>query len=171
MMKIRAMRSADREPVARIDTTLVCASRARLRADGDVIAWSPEPIPPFEKTYRHDELGPPKDSFVAVDDEGALLGVVSLAFHEWNRRMSLQAIYVDRRSRRQGVGRALLEVCADRAAERSARHLWLETQDTNCAAISFYERLGFKIVGFDRSLYPDGPHPETAVFTVRPASQ
>jgi ribosomal protein S18 acetylase RimI-like enzyme len=52
---------------------------------------------------------------------------------------------------------------------RDARHLWLETQDTNCAAIAFYERLGFSIVGFDRSLYLPGPHAEAAVFMAMPA--
>jgi hypothetical protein len=26
------------------------------------------------------------------------------------------------------------------------------TQDTNCAAIAFYQELGFSVVGFDRSL-------------------
>lgn len=152
-----------------IDTTLLCTARARLHVDDDLIAWSPEPIPPFEKAYEHDELGAMEHSIVAVGHDDRLLGVASLSFQHWNRRMTLQAIYVDRRCRREGVGRGLIDACLKRAGERNARHLWLETQDINCAAITFYERLGFSIVGFDRSLYLDGPHAEVAVFMARPA--
>jgi ribosomal protein S18 acetylase RimI-like enzyme len=167
LMEIRPMHRSDQEPVAEIDTTVLCSTRARLHVDGEVVGWNPEPITPFEKTYEHAELGPLEDNFVAADHDGALVGVVSVAFQDWNQRMTLQAIYVDRCSRHQGVGRALIEACLQRAAERGARHLWLETQDTNCAAITFYERLGFTIVGFDRSLYRDGSHAEVAVFMAR----
>jgi ribosomal protein S18 acetylase RimI-like enzyme len=168
LMEIRPMRSSDREPVAALDTTVRCSARARLRFDGAAVVWRSEPIPPFEKTYEHAELGPLQDNLVALDDEGGLLGVASIAFRDWNRRMALQAIYVDRGSRGQGVGRGLMEICLKCAVERRARHLWLETQDTNCGAITFYERLGFSIVGFDRSLYRDGPHAEMAVLMARP---
>jgi ribosomal protein S18 acetylase RimI-like enzyme len=169
-MEVRPMHKSDRESIAAIDTTVLCTARARLRVDEDAVMWSPEPIPPFEKTYEHVELRPLEACLVAVDEDGALLGVASIAFQAWNRRMTLQAIYVDRGCRRRGAGRGLIEACLERALEREARHLWLETQNTNCAAIAFYERLGFSIVGFDRSLYVACPHAEVAVFMARPAT-
>lgn len=107
--------------------------------------------PTVEKTYSHDELGPLEDNLVVADGDGALVGVVSTAFRDWNQRMTLQASYVDRGSRRQGVGRDLIEVCLQRAAERGARHLGLETQDTNCAAITFYWRVGRRDTANGRS--------------------
>jgi ribosomal protein S18 acetylase RimI-like enzyme len=167
-MEIRPMRERDRDSVAAIDTTVLCTARARLRVDGEVVTWSSEPIPPFEKTYEHNELEAPEHNLVAVNDDAALIGVASIALQDWNRRMTLKAIYVDRARRRQGVGRVLIEACLRCTAERQARHLWLETQDINCAAITFYERLGFSIVGFDRSLYHDHPG-EVAVFMARPS--
>lgn len=75
---------SDRDSVAAIDSTVLCTARARLRIDGDVVAWGSEPIAPFEKTYGHDELGALQDSLVAVGDDGALLGVASAAFQDWN---------------------------------------------------------------------------------------
>jgi ribosomal protein S18 acetylase RimI-like enzyme len=168
-MEIRPMRERDRDSVAAIDITFLSTARARLRVDGEVVVWSSEPIPPFEKTYEHNELGAPENSLVAVNDNGALVGVASIALQDWNSRMTLQAIYVDRACRRQGIGRVLIDACLRQAAARHARHLWLETQDINCAAITFYEQLGFSIVGFDRSLYHDHPGAEVAVFMVRAA--
>jgi ribosomal protein S18 acetylase RimI-like enzyme len=76
-------------------------------------------------------------------------------------------VFVDVPFRRHGAARAMLESLEAWAAATGARHLWLETQDTNCAAIAAYERLGLSIVGFDFSLYENPPAAETGVFLAR----
>lgn len=96
--------------------------------------------------------------------DGRVVGFAALSFEFWNRRAVLWHMYVDRASRGTGIARALLRVIVARARELESRQVWLETQDTNVTAIAAYERLGFKIVGFDRSLYDNPPEAETAIF-------
>ena len=145
-------------------------ARARLWIEENgLLAWQPEPIAPLEKSYEFDHTHAVEDTIVAVDDDGGggVLGVAATTFHGWNRRTVLDAIYVDRGRRQRGVGRQLLTACLERAARDGARHLWLETQDINCDAIAFYERLGFAIVGLDRSLYAAPQSSEVAIFMAR----
>lgn len=166
-MQIRAFRERDRCAVAALNTTLCCAARARLWIEDGAFVWRREPITPFAKTYEFDGSQAVEDTIVAVADDGAVLGVAATSFHAWNRRTVLDAIYVDRSRRRQGAGRQLITACLERAARDGARHVWLETQDINCDAIAFYERLGFVIVGLDRSLYAEPHSSEVAVFMAR----
>jgi ribosomal protein S18 acetylase RimI-like enzyme len=166
-MQIRPFQEHDRAPVAALNTTLRCAARAQLRIEDRAFAWWPRPIAPFEKTYRFDGEHTVEDTIVAVDDDGVVLGVASTTYRAWNRRTVLEAIYVDLDRRREGAGRQLIAACLDHAARDRARHLWLETQDTNCDAIAFYERLGFAIVGLDQSLYAEPHSSEVAIFMAR----
>jgi len=48
-------------------------------------------------------------------------------------------------ARRQGVGSALLEAAEERARERGARSLRVETQDVNVPACRFYHAQGFRL--------------------------
>jgi ribosomal protein S18 acetylase RimI-like enzyme len=167
-MQVRRFRESDRSSLAALNTTVCCAARARLWIEDDgTFAWRPEPIAPFEKSYDFDDSHAVEDTIVAVDDDSGVLGVAATTFHGWNRRTVLDAIYVDRGQRRRGVGRQLLTACLDRANSDGARHLWLETQDINCHAIAFYERLGFAIVGLDQSLYAAPHSSEVAIFMAR----
>jgi ribosomal protein S18 acetylase RimI-like enzyme len=58
----------------------------------------------------------------------------------------------------QGVGRQLVEAALAYARSRAARCLWLETTNLNYPATQFYRRAGFRLCGWDESLYdPAGP--------------
>ena len=77
-------------------------------------------------------------------------------------------LYVDRRQRGRGVGRALLDEVVARARDAGMRALWLETQNVNVPAIRFYRRLGFRLAGLDDSLYDPADVPgEVALFFTR----
>lgn len=133
---------------------------------------------PIRKTFpiEDGELQPSDRVFIAkVDDVPA--GWAQVEFHAWHRRAVLQHLYVSPAYRRCGVGVALLNAVTKRAEqgdERKAvpRCLWLEAQNLNVGAIRFYLRQGFKLCGFDSSLYdPEDPciHPgEFALFFSRP---
>ena len=56
-------------------------------------------------------------------------------------------------SRRQGVGRALVEAAAVEAHHRGAATLFLEVAEDNPAAIALYESTGFEAVGLRRAYY------------------
>jgi ribosomal protein S18 acetylase RimI-like enzyme len=60
-------------------------------------------------------------------------------------------------ARRQGIGSALLEAVEQRARERSARSLRVETQDVNVPACRFYHRSGFRLERITPGVYPQLP--------------
>jgi ribosomal protein S18 acetylase RimI-like enzyme len=69
----------------------------------------------------------------------------------------LEDLYVAEVARRRGVGRALVAAALERARERGARRIELDTHETNAGALALYESLGFsarsKGGGEGRSLF------------------
>jgi ribosomal protein S18 acetylase RimI-like enzyme len=65
----------------------------------------------------------------------------------------LQELYVIPSLRRRGIGRALLEATIEFARERGADGIDLNTGETDTAARSLYESMGFS----NREGSPDGP--------------
>ncbi len=56
----------------------------------------------------------------------------------------LEYLYVEERSRREGVGRALVQAALDRAGARGCRRVELDVSDANSGALALYERFGFR---------------------------
>jgi len=167
-MEIRPYQPADRQQAGAIDTSQLVDTTAVLEVARDSIAWSTVPSEPRVKShdlaeYLDDPAPPWSEGYVAEVDR-RIVGFAAVSFESWNHRAVLWHLYVDRAARGSGVARALLGRVAVRAREEGSRQIWLETQDSNVPAIAAYERLGFAIVGFDRSLYGDPPGAETAVF-------
>jgi ribosomal protein S18 acetylase RimI-like enzyme len=90
------------------------------------------------RRHSDDGLG-----FVA-DDDGTPIGFVFATVpsrtHDLGRVVDL---YVMPESRRQGVGRALMERVVAALAERGVGHVGLDVRIDNAAAGAFYDRLGF----------------------------
>ena len=61
-------------------------------------------------------------------------------------------------ARRQGVGSALLEAAEERARERGARSLRVETQDVNVPACRFYHAHGFRLERTTHGAYAELPN-------------
>ena len=51
------------------------------------------------------------------------------------------------------MGHRLMAVAKEQAASEHRRAIILETQSCNTAAISFYEKEGFELIGFDSCCY------------------
>jgi len=86
----------------------------------------------------------------------------------WNRRAVVWHLYVDRTCRRRGIGRRLLGVALEAAAEAGARTAWLETSNVNVPGTRAYERLGFDLCGLHTTLYESTPaEGEVALFLLR----
>lgn len=122
--------------------------------------------PPLRKCYDvpWDEL-PAARLAVVAERDGGVVGVAAAELTEWNRRMVISHLYVDRGARRRGVGAALVRAVRERAEPLGARCLWAETQNVNAPAIRFYRRQGFACCGLDTTLYdPRQADGEVAVF-------
>ena len=119
----------------------------------------------LDEEPRHWEHG-----VVAIRDE-AVVGFAASTFSKWNRRLVLEHMYVDSAARGSGVGKALLRSVFASGRAKDAQHAWLETQVDNVPAIRAYERMGFRVVGLDQTLYGDGAHADTAVFMSQPLAR
>ncbi|MFE6915231.1 GNAT family N-acetyltransferase [Streptomyces rubiginosohelvolus] len=118
--------------------------------------------PPLTKVFPDDEddstdegdqelQGAP--TFLALAPDGSLAGFVSVAYEQWNRRLTIEDIEVAPGHRGRGVGRALMSRAEEFAWERGAGHIWLEVTNINAPAIHAYRRMGFALCGLDTSLY------------------
>jgi ribosomal protein S18 acetylase RimI-like enzyme len=79
---------------------------------------------------------------------GEAAGVVVLRYRFGLWRAGTDAlvedVFVEESARGSGLGRRLMDAAIDRARERGARRMELDTNDTNAAAIALYESLGFR---------------------------
>jgi ribosomal-protein-alanine N-acetyltransferase len=66
------------------------------------------------------------------------------------------SIVIDPSARRQGVGRALFAKHLERLRNLGVRELFLEVEETNRAAIAFYQGFGFRNVGRREAYYQRG---------------
>lgn len=87
-------------------------------------------------------------------ESGVLIGYAEGSAESWNGRFRISNICVfDNAERGRGIGTALMDTIQKAAAASGARMIVLETQSCNEAAIAFYRRNGFAVIGFDLYAY------------------
>jgi N-acetylglutamate synthase len=126
-------------------STSVTDPDARVRVD-------PEPDPAWTALYhyRGTELPPigrtlllsaPWQGFASIRSGAAAIAVGRVAVAgDW---ASLTAIEVDRAWRRRGLGGAITSALCHQAAAGGAKHVLLQVEVDNTAALALYARLGF----------------------------
>ncbi len=82
-----------------------------------------------------------------------MLACIETCPEEWSNRLMVTELWVHENLRRQGIGHRLMEVAKAQAVREKRRAVILETQSCNTAAIQFYEKEGFKLIGFDSCCY------------------
>jgi ribosomal-protein-alanine N-acetyltransferase len=85
--------------------------------------------------------------------EGKLLGFV--IFWVVHDEIHILNVAVDPADRRQGVGRALISACIERARQLGSALVTLEVRRSNHAAFSLYRGFGFHSVGVRPNYYVD----------------
>ena len=108
--------------------------------------------PPYEKTYPSWQRSCAVGTSFAIHAAGRVVAEVNLVAG-WNGYVHMENLVVARDFRRQGLARALVERAAAWAESRGLAGVMLETQSNNVAACQLYESCGFKLRGFDASLY------------------
>jgi streptothricin acetyltransferase len=122
-------------------------------------------IPPFRSTdYSFDEnecneIGARLRNgdglwLVAQDAQtGRLAALLDVEREGWHHAARLWNIAIDRRYRRQGLGRELVRRALAWARSENLRAVWLETQTNNLPACRFYQAMGFMLCGIDDHFY------------------
>jgi ribosomal-protein-alanine N-acetyltransferase len=98
------------------------------------------------------ELSKPSGICLAARRERAMLGY--LVCSRYDTVWHIMNVAVDPDSRRTGVATALLEELMARVDDPQARYT-LEVRQSNEAAITLYERFGFRAAGMRRRYYQD----------------
>jgi|GEM_PF-240720 len=86
-------------------------------------------------------------------ENGVLVACIELWKQNHSNRLRVTQLWTARTHRRQGFGRALMNLAKEKAQELGCRALILETQSCNETAIAFYQAQGMTLFGFDRSDY------------------
>ena len=116
------------------------------------------PAPVTETTWaRFFDAAEPVHALVAVDGQGALLGLVHYLYHRSTTRIELtcylQDLFTAPEARGHGVGRALIEGVYAEAREAGVKRVYWQTHTTNAAGRALYDKLaehrGFIIYGHD----------------------
>lgn len=83
---------------------------------------------------------------LARDDDGAIIGSLTLAFFRTptGARAWIEDVVVDEDARGQGAGKALVEEAIRLASEAGVRTVDLTSRPSRDAANSLYEKIGFR---------------------------
>ena len=98
-------------------------------------------------------LRDPNVTYLVADDAGRIAGFAKLVVGSTEdgivaaRPAELNQLYLDSGEHGRGLGRALLDACAEHARREDCDVLWLGVWEKNPKAIAFYERVGLRKVG------------------------
>ena len=128
-----------------------------------ILARSPEAALWSEQAIANALAASPGYHFVGIVG-GQIAGFISA------RRIAVEGeilnLAVKPEFRRQGIGHALASAILERFDRDGVRQVFLEVRESNDAAISFYQRLGFHQIGRREAYYSDPP--AAALVLVRP---
>lgn len=102
--------------------------------------------PPTTEELGEVVSSPATDLFVAIDDDGEIVGMSTLAVFRipTGLRAWIEDVVVDGAARGRGVGEALTRAMLDRARELGCRTVDLTSRPSREAANRLYQRLGFE---------------------------
>lgn len=116
--------------------------------------WTAEQLKSQMRDAQHE--------FIAAMDGGRVLGYVGLMYVLDEGYISNVAVHPE--ARRQGIGDALIDALAAKAAELELAFLTLEVRESNAPAIALYAKHGFHPVG-KRKNYYDAPKEDAVLMT------
>ena len=118
-----------------------------------------------ERRYLKAVRGHPDAAVFLVEDDGAIVGRLSLArdIHPASRHVADLGLMVAASHRRRGIGRALLEQAVRWAQGAGVSKLELHVFTWNEPAIALYEAFGFEREGLRRGHYRRDGEPVDAV--------
>lgn len=111
----------------------------------------------------------PRGQFVACDLLGRVVGALSAYLLE-DGAACVALLAVDEGMRDMGAGSALMDALTAESIGVGASRIQLETRVTNTAAISFYERRGFRRTEFLPGFYDNGGDGVRMVLDLGPSS-
>ena len=135
MLEIRRFKASDLKEIVEIEKTSF-----------------PQPWPEayFKKAYKEH----PND-FLVAKLSGRVTGYI-LGYAKSNKSGLIKTLAVNKRYRRQGIGRKLVNFTIQRLKQKGLKKIVLHIRKENQAANSFYKKVGFRTVKIIKKYYPNG---------------
>ena len=133
-LEIREMKKTDLPEVARIEK------------ENFSIPWS-------EQGFA-DSMEQENTCFLSAYKNGSIVGYCG--YLQVLDEADITNVSVDAASRRDGVGESMLQELMRRGAQKGIKAFTLEVRESNLAAISLYQKLGFVSAGIRKNFY-DAP--------------
>ena len=110
------------------------------------------PDPWSEKMFERELQLEFSNFFVAIEDR-EIAGYICL----WtvSDEGHLTNITVKEKFRRKGLGSRLMKYIIDISYAMKIKKMFLEVRASNCPALKFYEKFGFKKIGLRKKYYPN----------------
>ena len=143
MIRVRRAEPADA-------TALVALATAVSTEPEGWMIWNEWRSTGEERRYLRAVRKHPDAAVLVAELDGSIAGRLSLARdpHPASHHVADLGLMVDRRFRRRGVGRALLEAAAEWGREHGIEKLELHVFPWNAGAIALYEAVGFRREGY-----------------------
>lgn len=149
-LSIRRGERDDAAALARFAAQVFEATYSHANTPEDMRAYLAEH---FGDAQQAAELSDPSLDTLLVERDGAIVGFAQLrrggeeSSSHGASPLEVARIYVDHSLHGLGIGATLMRACADAARARGHDVLWLGVWESNERAISFYRKMGFRIVG------------------------
>ena len=117
---------------------------------------------PWTSEQLRSQMRDAQHEFIAAVDGGRVLGYVGLMYVLDEGYISNVAVHPE--ARRQGIGNALIDALASKAAALELAFLTLEVRESNAPAIALYAKHNFHPVG-KRKNYYDAPKEDAVLMT------
>jgi len=114
----------------------------------------------------HGEVFRPHDlpGFVATDQTGELLGLVTYSMHQ----NECEVVTLNSLQERVGIGTSLLQAVQELAVGRGCSRIWLMTTNDNLSALGFYQRRGYELVAVHRGALAESRRIKPSIPVVSP---
>jgi len=161
------VRTQDLAAIQGLETSFSSDWVYEVIADSDSIALKLQRAPQsHQNRFQIDPNRPVWTRGWVAEVDGRVCGFVATCFDAWNRRLTIWHFYVDSPYRRCGIGRRLMNCALEDGWAQGARTAWVETSSRNHPAVLAYKRLGFKLCGFDTTLYNATPNKASSPCTL-----
>jgi ribosomal protein S18 acetylase RimI-like enzyme len=167
---VRRLRTADLPPLGAINGSFVADTELTLTrvvqglCETSWILRERRLEEPFDRGQRYDigdaelelirsRLTAGKSLQLVADCSGEICGLLKVEPEQWRPVGRIWTILLDRRYRRQGLGRHLIEQATSWGRQHNLRALAAETQTNNVPACRFYHGMGFAPGGVDDRFY------------------
>ncbi len=160
---VRSAEFSDLKACALLDTSFVTSAVWQMEnqeREGEVaVVFRPVKLPramrvgyPRDHTHllenwRRDEC------FLVAEEGGVVRGFIDMTVQTWHMTGWINNLVVTKRSRRRGIGSALLQAAMQWGYEKGLKQVIAETQTKNYPAICFYQKHGFILCGFNDHYY------------------